>query len=489
MLTDSAQTSTRGLTLSQTVAIASFFLLFPGFLFYHQFLAMGLISPFAGGLFGYVSLGALLVLLALLPWNTDWLKKIIGNRYAQWAVVFLAFVSVWTLIHYLAFDHDYITQASRQSLETIILLSCLFLVGSMLPLESKSLRWSFSISFIIILIFLLYTFASTDTDGYYARRFYGNPTGVASYQGFARSALIILLFLMAVFNSFRSRVLFILGGVFILYLLMSRSDFYAFLVVSLALCVISGIKQPKYFLLLSVIFLEVVILAAPDIMPRIGVFLETRFPDKVVEEPTTPSSGDETAPAPITDQANAQSPPGEAVDRPRVSRQLEVFDLASSKSWLGRQSLQKIAIEQISENPLVGKFGGHVLAESSSSYAHNALSAWVNYGFPGFLIYVSLTLAGFLISAYQLFLKQQDVPLWNFAFMVNFVCLILIVASKSVFWPLPALGWGVVANALTDQSGSQPYRKQAEITQTAIPISGNSKSARAALKRTFSLSP
>lgn len=438
MLTDSLQTSTRGLKLSQTVASASFFLLFPGFLFYHQFVAMGLVPPFAGGLFGYVSLGTLLMLLVLLPWNTDWLKKITGNRYAQWTVVLLVFTSAWTLAHYLLFNDEYIAKASRQSLETVIMWACLFLVGSMLPLESKSLRWSFSISFIIILVYLLYFYVSTDTNAYSARRLYGNTTDVSSYQGFGRSVLFTLLLLLAVFNSFRARAVLMLGGVFVLFMLISRSDFYTFLAVSAVLCVIYGIKQPKYLLLLLLVSLEVVLLAIPDIAPRIGVFLESHAPETAVQAPTTDSP------------ASAQD-----AEPPRLSRQFEVFDLASSKSWLGRQSVQKIAIEQISENPLVGKFGGHVLAESTGSYAHNALSAWVNYGLPGFLVYVSLTLTGFLISACQFFLKQQDVPLWNFAFMVNFVCLMLIVASKSVFWALPALGWGVVAKALVETT---PHR-------------------------------
>ena len=461
MLTGYLQAPDRALKISQTVAGISFFLLFPGFLFYHQFLAMGLIPPFAKGLFGYVSLGTAMILFALLPWNTDWLKNIIVNRYAQWTVVFVVFTSVWTLIHYLAIDHDYITKASLQSLETVILWSCLFLIGSMLPLESKSLRWSYSISFTIILFFLLYIFVSIDTGGYYAKRSYGKSADVSTYQGFARSALVILLFMMAIFNSFRSRTLFMLGGVFILYMLISRSDFYAFLALSLVLCVLSGIKQPKYFLLLAVIFLEVAVLAAPDIMPRIGVFLENRFTERVVEEPTTFSPGSETTLDPLdettksaeeivpdTGQAKLQSSPDKAADLPHLSRQFEVFDLSSSKSWRGRQSLQKIAIEQISENPLVGKFGGHVLADSTGSYAHNALSAWVNYGLPGFLIYVSLTLVGLLISARYVFLKQQDAALWTFAFIVNFVCLLLIFTSKSVFWPMPALGWGLVAKAL-----------------------------------------
>ena len=481
MLTDYLHISDRGSNIPQTVAIISFFLLFPGYLFYHQSVAMGLIPPFAAGLFGYVSLGTLAAILALLPWNTGWLKKITRNHYVLWVLVFLCYTSVWTLAHYLVLSGDYITKAGIQSLETVIFWSCLFLVGLLLPLESRALRWSFFISLVAILGFLLYFFVSTDNTMYNAHRLYGNTEDVSTYQGFARSVLITLLLLMAVFQSFRYRAFFMLGGVFVLFLLISRSDFYAFLALSVLICVISGIKQPKYFLLLLLVSLEVVLLAVPDMAPRIGGFMEAHAPDEAAEEPVTgssPSTGTAAPPmreksvsaqqADVPDQDNslsrgrtASAPTSKeaAPDKappPRLSRQFEVLDITSSKSWTGRLALQRKAVEQITENPLMGKFGGHVLTEDTGNYAkghtgryaHNALSAWVTYGLAGFLLYLFLTLSGFLAPARQVILKRQATPLWTFAFMLNFVCLLLIIVSKPVYWPLPALGWGVLAQAL-----------------------------------------
>ena len=480
MSTDSLQTSILGLKLLQTAAIISFFLLFPGYLFYHHFVATGLIPPFAAGLFGYVSLGALLAFLVLLPWNTDWLKKITGNRFVLWVLVFLLYTSVWTLAHYLFLSGDYITKAGLQSLETIIFWSCLFLIGLLLPLEATALRWSFFISFIAIFCFLLYFSVSTGDTAYNAQQIYRNTTDVSTYQGYARSVLITLLLLLAVFTSFRSRVFFILAGIFVLYLLISRSDFYAFLALSAALCIISGIRQPRYFLLLLLVAAEVVILAAPDVSPRIEKFVESLSPDEAAQAPAMdqPSAtvSDAQAPAPGTaspagqarqaaDPAPAISAPApaESAELPRLSRIFEVLDISSSKSWAGRLSLQRKALDQIAENPLMGKFGGHVLREDTGKfakghtgrYAHNALSAWVAYGLAGFIIYVLLTLYGFLVPARQVVLNRQDAPLWTFAFMLNFVCLLLIIVSKPVYWPLPALGWGVLAQALLNPAAGR----------------------------------
>ena len=476
MLADCPNSSDRGLKLSQTVAGISFFLLFPGYLFYHQSLAMGLIPPFAAGLFGYVSLGALLALLALLPWNTAWLKNITGNRYVLWVLAFLFYTSAWTLAHYLLLDGDHISIAGVQSLETVIFWSSLFLIGLMLPLESKPLRWSFLISFIVVLVYLLYFYISTDANTYHARRLYGKMTNLSTYQGFARSALITLLLLIAVFNSFRARSVLILGGVFVLFMLISRSDFYAFLALSAVLCVIFGIRQPKYFLLLLFVTLEVALLATPDIAPRIKVVMDTRAPEKAepvagsqlaadgtIQEPASGKTVPPEAAAPASTQTAPPPAPDKAADLPRLSRQFEVLDFPSSKSWKGRLALQEKALGQIMENPLLGKFGGHVLTEDTGKfakghagrYAHNALSAWVSYGLAGFLLYLALALYGCLASARHVILKRVDEPLWTFAFTLNLVCLLLIIVSKPVFWPLPALGWGVLAQALISPASDQ----------------------------------
>lgn len=476
MLTDCPNSSDRGLKLSQTVASISFFLLFPGYLFYHQSLAMGLIPPFAAGLFGYVSLGALLALLALLPWNTARLKKIAGNRYVLWVLAFLFYTSAWTLAHYLLLDGDHISIAGVQSLETVIFWSSLFLIGLMLPLESKPLRWSFLISFIVVLVYLLYFYISTDANTYHARRIYGKMTNLSTYQGFARSALITLLLLIAVFNSFRARSVFILGGVFVLFMLLSRSDFYAFLALSAVLCVIFGIRQPKYFLLLLFVTLEVALLATPDIAPRIKVVMDTRAPEKAepvagsqlaadgtIQEPASGKAVPSQAAAPAPTQTAPPPAPDKPADLPRLSRQFEVLDFSASKSWKGRLALQEKALGQIMENPLLGKFGGHVLTEDTGKfakghagrYAHNALSAWVSYGLAGFLLYLALTLYCCLVSARHVILKRVDEPFWMFAFTLNLVCLLLVIVSKPVFWPLPALGWGILAQALVSQAKDQ----------------------------------
>ena len=398
------------------IAALSFFLLFPGFLIYHQLLAMELWQPFIRGLFGPVSLASLLAFLVLLPWNRDWLGPRVKERYVLCVLVFLLYTLVWTVAHYLTLSGENIKLATPQSLQTIIFWACLFLTGLLLPLESRALKWMFFVIFLLALFFLLHFSISAGELTFRANWFYGQwGDDVATHQGYSRSALVILLFLLAVFTGIKVRIGLILSGAFVLFMLASRADFSAFLVVCLALSVIFGIKKPLYFLVAPIFFLVLS-----------GMFLVAQSLD-------------------------------DRLTMLHLTRQLEIFNLFEATSWINRMKLQEIALEQIAAHPLTGQFGGHVTAAGHvGKYSHNALSAWVSYGFFGFFMYLGLSVVAFWVSARHFVLKKQEAPVWIFAFLLNLFCLLLVLAARSVYWPLPALGWGLAAQGLINsRSGAR----------------------------------
>lgn len=410
---DSASASVKMLS---KIAALSFFLLFPGFLIYHQLLAMELLQPFIRGLYGPVSLASLLAFLVLLPWRRDLLRPWVRERYVLYVLVFLLYTLVWTVAHYLLQASENIQLATPQSLQTIVFWACLFLTGLLLPLESKALKRMFFAVFLLTLLFLLHFSISAGKLTFRANWFYGQWGGdVATHQGYSRSALVILLFLLAVFTGIKIRIGLILSGAFVLFMLASRADFSAFLVVCFALSVIFGVKKPVYFLVLPIFFL---VLA--------GMFLVA---------------------ANIDDRMTMI----------RLTRQLEIFNLVEATSWTNRMKLQEIALEQIAAYPLTGQFGGHVTdAGHTGKYAHDALSAWVSYGFFGFFVYLGLIVVAFWVSARRFILKGQEAPVWIFAFLLNFLCLLSVMGARSVYWPLPALGWGLVAQGLINsRSGAR----------------------------------
>lgn len=411
-----------------------FFLLFPGYVFYHYLLGRNLIPPFAAGLYGYVSLGVFLAFLALFACDAAQLKKIVENPFALFVVAFLCYTSAWTIAHYVLFADDArMAAASRQAAATALFWTSLFLIGLTLPLESKVLKWSLFASFIVIFAYLLQYCLSTGEVSYPFRWIHRDSKHfISSHQGISRGILLSLLFLLATAKWNWRRFFLVLAGVFVLFAASGRAGFIGFLALLIlleALVLSRGMGRLTQSCLQrfpALRSMKILGRLLPVLLLLLAIFalVKTELPSewryKIVA----------------------------------VDRQMEIFDLSSSRSWIVRQFLNRIALDQIAENPLLGRFGGHIPAEPVEGefkvgwYAHNVLSAWVSYGLVGFLMYVCLVAGAFLLSARYYVLRRRDAPLWAFAFMLNFVCLLLVALAKAVFWALPALGWGVVVQAL-----------------------------------------
>jgi hypothetical protein len=130
-----------------------------------------------------------------------------------------------------------------------------------------------------------------------------------------------------------------------------------------------------------------------------------------------------------------------------ATRARELLDLAQSSSWQMRMSLQENALDAIRSNPLIGDFAYHIREIAPGGYAHNVLSAWTEFGLIGFCLYVAL-IFGFLVIAFRRIFSPN--PLWHAAVALNAATVIIIMAEP-VFSVVPALGWGMVVNALLSE--------------------------------------
>ncbi|MGR2736919.1 hypothetical protein ACUY1T_00545 [Billgrantia sp. Q4P2] len=391
-----------GDALAARASAIGFFVLFPGFILYHTLVAMGLIPAFLGGLFGVVSVVMFVIYCALLP--SQLYALLASTRgYALVTLVFFAYVLLWAAANYGLVGGGVMRAALIQTIETLVLWMVLFVMGYRVPLTSPRLVRAFWIAFVLIAGYLLFHVATTGEWMFFARRMIEAEAGenVSTYQGYARSALVLLLFLIAVSQRAVVRAGLIVLGAFVMFMLGARSELYAFLGLSLVLLTLWAGLSVKYLLTLLAVIAVLIALVVSQFESLAG------------------------------------------------SRQLQVFDLSGTSSWLARQNLGQRAVEQILANPLLGRFGGHIGSTGlTGSYAHSMLSAWVNYGLLGFALYVGLTAIAFLGSTYRMFACGDRAAWWVFAFSTNFVCLLLMVLAKPVFWPLPALGWGAFANAL-----------------------------------------
>lgn len=395
--------------LANMVSVLGITILFPGFLLFHYLVAaLGLtFPPFLSGLFGPASAAVAVMFAITVPMILAFRSKVI-SVYALSVAGYIAYCFLWSLGHYLWLEESYVSSAFVQSYQTVVFWIALFFTGYFLPRNVDVVRRLFWAAFWLILGFLAFYAVQTGELMFYAQRAYGVEE-VATYQGFARSALIILLALISWSKELAHRLFISVGGTFALFMLGSRSEFYAYVATATAVMLILSLRDRRIFLGAILFTVGIVSLLA------IGY------------------------------------------DHMTESRQFEVLSLSESSSWQSRMGLSEVAIGQVFESPVFGYFGGHIAeAGGGGSYAHNLLSAWVNYGLPGLVWYVALAVTALAASFRNLLKDGGRDPVWLLSFATNFTCVLLILAAKSVFWPVAALGWGVYARALLLSSDSAP---------------------------------
>jgi len=274
----------------------------------------------------------------------------------------------------------------------------MFFVGFFMDIESRILMSTLRFSLFLMFIFLVvYAFLSGGVM-FYAREFFESENSVATYQGFARSALLTILPLLAVAHTAKLKLLIGLVGVYVLFVLGARSEFFSFLIWLIGFAA-SFILRSRWGMIFGLVALISVLF---------GVWSLS--------------------------------------DLSSTSRQLEVTNLSESTSWVARQQLFNSTISVVDSSPLLGDFGAHIrVGGDAGSYSHNALSAWVNYGVVGFIFYILSIFSAFCITAYHLVFRNNTCLKRDqtFSFSVLFFVLLLILISKPVFWPITGLAMGL----------------------------------------------
>lgn len=382
----------------QRFAVFSWLVLFPGFFLYHLAIASFDIFPVLGGLFGPYSLLATVVfLVGCLKCRNSY----VVSAYQVLVALFMISLIAWTSLHYLLAFESGIGLATRQSAELTVLLTCLYFSARFLPEKVATLRNLFEVFIFAVMLFLVIYVFVTGQLTFDARRWSGVEE-ISTYQGFARSIAFALLLVVAERDGVFARIILSVAGVVVLFLLGARSEFAAFLIVVGALLLVIGRRNLVKGLLFS---------AAPL---GVGLFVVSLS---------------------VLDLAN--------------SRQFELLSLDQSSSWAARVAYMEAGLRQVAAHPILGDFGGHVSGDGSvGRYAHNALSAWVNYGVFGFFLYMLLTSWAFVGSVYRVLWLGDSRPGWVLCFLVSVFVTVLVVAAKSVFWPMVALSWGLYVRAV-----------------------------------------
>jgi len=373
----------------------AFFLLFPAFYFFHYLLAVDALN-LKIGFWGQVSAGFFLICCSV------FLPKILeicsSDKLISFGFAFFIIYCCFSIIgHSLISTNEYTDQANVESGAMLISWVALFGVGVLSNFNDthmkKILFFSYLVMFIIAAIY-------TDRD-YFVLEFTNLPgeQNIASYQGFARSAAITIFAIACQIHRKQNRVIFFLTSLPLLFLLGARSEFYGFVFSFFFLEFFRSIRRPSNLVLF---FIFPVIIA-----------LATLF----------------------------------FIDNLPSSRQLSALDLDSDSSWSARTEMANFAWQQILESPIIGVYGGHYMFNGEAgAYAHNILSAWVSFGLLGFLLVSFISLTS-MITCTRAVLRKSPSNTWILAFYVNAFSTLLLLVAKPIFWPIPALAWGLIVSA------------------------------------------
>lgn len=393
------------LAVSRRAATIALLVLFPGFVLYHYSLAQGWIPPFLGGLFGFGSAVMAGVAALVLPWTIYRQTERVAGQ-SLFVALTLGYLCLWTVANYVFLRGDsYAHDALRQSLATLVIWFALIYIGTFCDVERRGWRGALIALCLLVAAAMIHaivrfrsplgpwvTFASTDDDSQFS-----------TYQAIGRSLLVCSIFL-ASFGRRTGVQISLLGlGMVSLLLVGSRSDFFTVAILTLGL-ILRAILQRK--LNAGRVFAIFAVIAT-------GFALWPLF---------------------------------------LRSRNAEILDLSQSSSWQARHELQVAAVKVINTHPIFGDFGYYLRDSGAGAYSHNALSAWTNFGFMGFALYVGL-LIYFAVLSFRRWRRFGSAnSAWFVAYNLNLAALIQAIVASPVFAVLPALAWGLTLNALRQET-------------------------------------
>lgn len=377
--------------------------LFPLYFIYHFITAGGLVPTFLGGMFGAVT--ALVAALSLLPYLI--IQGRFGgeaSRVQAMSIGFLAYVLVWMGLNTIFPRNIFLLDAANQQILTaLVSWFSLFITGIFAPQENIKLK---RIMFAFWILMIGLTFLNFDRAYLILDIRQGNEV-TASYKELARSVCFSSLFVALVVPNRPQRLALLGISTIALFVIGSRSEMLSFAIAAFLGEALRARRSAAGYAMLGIIGLFAMFFIAQNLT----FLLDSRLGS--------------------------------------------LFDLAADQSWRRRDDLQSIALQQIGDEPLMGVYGGHILAGDESSYAHNALSAWVSFGLLGFILYLLPTLYCAVRSGLACW-RNPESTAWNLSLAVNVIALLSVLTNQSFVWTLPALGWGLAVRALLkdQQQGS-----------------------------------
>lgn len=356
----------------QLLLNSAFFLLFPGFFYYHTLLGTGTTGAFLGGYFSPIAL------LYVLPLALVYYRRQRHDRrrlsgidlhYGLFNVYFLAVI----VINAAAGANPVIV---AHHLTGILFMVNTFVLFSCIDFESRQFRWM-GLASLAAMSTIVFSFSVNGVFYLATLQMAKDADALATYQGFSRSYLMTFLPVIAHTRSLPLRLALYASGAATLFINTARSEFAALL---FAIPIIE-----LYFSRHKMVFIGI------GVMLGLAVYAHM---DEIV--------------AALPD-----------------NRILELLDLSQSTSANKRHHLTVYARHTIEAHPLLGDYASY----APGYYSHNVLSAWVDLGVFGFVYLLALT----TLPAVPMFFKEYLAGRRRCEFVLGFtlacVTLLLLISS------------------------------------------------------------
>lgn len=343
----------------QAILLAAFFMLFPGFFFYHTLLGIGAMGAFLGGYFAPVSILFVLPLLFIYVSRMQRDPRRFHAVDLHLGLFLLYFVAVVVTNAAAGANRTIVTN----HLLGIMFIFNMFVIASFLDFDGRPFR----VVGLLSLVAMSAIAVSYSVEGVFYLGSMGvakDTDALATYQGFARSYLITFVPVIAFTRSLPLRLVLHALGATTLFLNTARSEFAA-LMFAIPIIEFYYSRHKLHFLLCGLILFFVIHL--------------------------------------VFDQLVAALP---------ANRILELLDLSRSTSANMRQHLTVHAVQTILANPLLGDYASY----KPGYYSHNVLSAWVDLGAFGIAYLCLIT----VVPIIPMFAREYFTPRHCGIFLLGF---------------------------------------------------------------------
>ena len=417
--------------LAQTLPQLLFLALFPGFFFYHLLAAAGVIPLLIGP--GWSALNAAAAV------SLGWV--VIAQR--ERGPILLAVVALVAVILAYAIWYRLSGDAYQSSpvmfgasIKLIIGIAGMFALGYAFQ-DTKNLG-KYLVTLLAIMAAVVALLQHPETNIFIAIDRWVAPEGTAGYQWFAQSVAVTAIFALALSKNWKQQAIVLGCAVPSLLALSSRSELAGFVGASVLWAILNLTRKnwraPVYGACAAVVgtavlFSMSVVLPDHDLK---GAAERIELTRKYYE-------------------SRKMRAPVDAMQESAATRHAELIAVETSPSFKERLRTWRECIEQIKASPLLGDYGGQLRKRwVFGDYAHNILEAWRAYGLVAFLLFTALTIVVSYSSTRAVFMSRYSSdPMWMLAFLVAAYTTALLLLTKSIYWPLPALAWGLVARRLT----------------------------------------